>query len=35
MEDIPSVEALTAHGAQVINTTEPQSLSEGMFYVSG
>jgi 7,8-dihydropterin-6-yl-methyl-4-(beta-D-ribofuranosyl)aminobenzene 5'-phosphate synthase len=35
MEDIPSIEALTAHGAQVINTTEPQSLSDGMFYVSG
>ena len=35
MEDIPSVEALTAHGAQVINTTEPQSLLEDMFYVSG
>jgi 7,8-dihydropterin-6-yl-methyl-4-(beta-D-ribofuranosyl)aminobenzene 5'-phosphate synthase len=35
MEDIPSVEALTAHGAKVINTTEPQTLSEEMFYVSG
>ncbi len=35
MEDIPSVEALTAHGVQVVNATEPQSLSEGMFYVRG
>jgi len=35
MEDIPSVKALTAHGARVVNTREPQSLSEGMFYVSG
>jgi 7,8-dihydropterin-6-yl-methyl-4-(beta-D-ribofuranosyl)aminobenzene 5'-phosphate synthase len=33
--DIPSVEALKAHGAQVINTTEPQSLLDDMFYVSG
>jgi 7,8-dihydropterin-6-yl-methyl-4-(beta-D-ribofuranosyl)aminobenzene 5'-phosphate synthase len=35
MEDIPSVEALTAHDARKINTTKPQSLSGKMFYVSG
>jgi 7,8-dihydropterin-6-yl-methyl-4-(beta-D-ribofuranosyl)aminobenzene 5'-phosphate synthase len=35
MEDVPRVEDLTAHGAKVINTTEPQSLSEEMFYLSG
>ena len=35
MEDIPSIEALTAHGAQVINTTEPRSLLDDVFYVSG
>jgi 7,8-dihydropterin-6-yl-methyl-4-(beta-D-ribofuranosyl)aminobenzene 5'-phosphate synthase len=35
MEDVPSVEALTAHGARVVNTTEAQSLFGGMAYVSG
>jgi 7,8-dihydropterin-6-yl-methyl-4-(beta-D-ribofuranosyl)aminobenzene 5'-phosphate synthase len=35
IEDIPSVEALTAHGAKVINTTEPQNLLDNMFYISG
>jgi len=35
MEDIPSVEQLTAFGAEVIVTTEPQALHDGMFYVSG
>lgn len=35
MEDIPSVEALTAFGAEVIVTTEPQSLHDDMFFVSG
>lgn len=35
MEDIPSVEALTTFGAEVTVTTEPQSLHDGMFYVSG
>jgi 7,8-dihydropterin-6-yl-methyl-4-(beta-D-ribofuranosyl)aminobenzene 5'-phosphate synthase len=35
MEDVPSVQALTAHGARVINTTEPQVLLDGMAYVSG
>jgi len=35
MEDIPSVEELTAFGAEVIATTEPQALHDGMFFVSG
>lgn len=35
MEDIPSIEDLTAFGADVIVTTEPQFLHDGMFFVSG
>lgn len=35
MEDVPSVEELTAFGAEVIVTTEPQSLHNDMFFVSG
>ena len=35
MEDVPSIEALSAQGARVINTTEPQILLDGMAYVSG
>jgi 7,8-dihydropterin-6-yl-methyl-4-(beta-D-ribofuranosyl)aminobenzene 5'-phosphate synthase len=35
MEDVPSVQALTAHGARVINTTEPQFLFDELAYVSG
>ncbi len=35
MEDVPSVTALTAHGAHVINTTEAQLVLDGMAYVSG
>jgi 7,8-dihydropterin-6-yl-methyl-4-(beta-D-ribofuranosyl)aminobenzene 5'-phosphate synthase len=35
MEDVPSVEDLTAFGAEVIVTTEPQSLHDDMFFVSG
>jgi 7,8-dihydropterin-6-yl-methyl-4-(beta-D-ribofuranosyl)aminobenzene 5'-phosphate synthase len=35
MEDVPSIEALSAHGARVINTTEPQLILDGMGYVSG
>ena len=35
MEDIPSVDDLTAFGAEVIATREPQSLLDDMFYVSG
>ena len=33
-KDIPSVEALTRHGANVISTTEPQVFLGGMFYLS-
>ncbi len=35
MEDVPSVEDLTTFGAEVIATTEPQALLDGMFFVSG
>jgi 7,8-dihydropterin-6-yl-methyl-4-(beta-D-ribofuranosyl)aminobenzene 5'-phosphate synthase len=35
MEDVPSIQALIAHGAHVINTTEAQVLLDGMAYVSG
>jgi 7,8-dihydropterin-6-yl-methyl-4-(beta-D-ribofuranosyl)aminobenzene 5'-phosphate synthase len=35
MEDIPGVAALTSYGAEVVNTTEPQAVLNGMAYVSG
>jgi len=35
MEDVPNIAQLTAHGARVENTTEPQLLLDGMAYVSG
>src|SRR5271169_4346890 len=35
MEDVPSVVDLTAHGARVVNTREPQSFLDEMFYLSG
>ena len=35
MENVPSIDALTAHGARVINTTDPQLLLDGTAYVSG
>lgn len=35
MEDIPSIEDLTAFGAEVMATTEPQVLLDKMFFVSG
>jgi len=35
MEDVPSVATLTDHGADVVNTTEAQSLFDGMASVSG
>ena len=35
MEDVPSVEALTAHGARVIHTTEAQVLLDGLAWLSG
>jgi 7,8-dihydropterin-6-yl-methyl-4-(beta-D-ribofuranosyl)aminobenzene 5'-phosphate synthase len=35
MEDVPSMDALGAHGAAVVNTTEPRILLDGLAYVSG
>jgi 7,8-dihydropterin-6-yl-methyl-4-(beta-D-ribofuranosyl)aminobenzene 5'-phosphate synthase len=35
MEDVPSIAALTAHGARVVNTRDAQVLLGGMAYVSG
>lgn len=35
MEDVPSVAELTAHGARVVATREPQAPLGGMFYLSG
>ena len=35
MEDVPSVGVLTDNGADVVNSREPQTLFEGMAYVSG
>lgn len=35
IEDVPSVAALTAHGARVVTTTEAQLLLDGMVHVSG
>jgi 7,8-dihydropterin-6-yl-methyl-4-(beta-D-ribofuranosyl)aminobenzene 5'-phosphate synthase len=34
-KDVPSVEALTSHGARVVNTAEPQNFLDDMFHVSG
>ena len=34
-EDVPSIDALTDHGAHVVNTTEPQFLLDGLAYLSG
>jgi 7,8-dihydropterin-6-yl-methyl-4-(beta-D-ribofuranosyl)aminobenzene 5'-phosphate synthase len=34
-KDVPSIDALVAHGANVINSREPQSFLDDMFYVSG
>jgi 7,8-dihydropterin-6-yl-methyl-4-(beta-D-ribofuranosyl)aminobenzene 5'-phosphate synthase len=34
-KDVPSIDALAAHGANVINSREPQSFLDDMFYVSG
>ncbi|HXU57126.1 MAG TPA: MBL fold metallo-hydrolase [Verrucomicrobiae bacterium] len=33
--DVPSVDQLTKHGAAVVNTTEPQTILDAMFHVSG
>jgi 7,8-dihydropterin-6-yl-methyl-4-(beta-D-ribofuranosyl)aminobenzene 5'-phosphate synthase len=35
MEDIPSIAKLTAHGARVVSTRQPQVFLDGMFYLSG
>ncbi|MGE0868544.1 MAG: MBL fold metallo-hydrolase [Kofleriaceae bacterium] len=35
LEDVPSIAALTAHGAKVVATTEPQLVLDGLAYVSG
>lgn len=35
MKNVPSIEALTAHGAKVDCTREPRVLLDGMFYLSG
>jgi 7,8-dihydropterin-6-yl-methyl-4-(beta-D-ribofuranosyl)aminobenzene 5'-phosphate synthase len=35
MDDVPSVADLTAHGADVVVTAEPQSILDGTFFVSG
>jgi 7,8-dihydropterin-6-yl-methyl-4-(beta-D-ribofuranosyl)aminobenzene 5'-phosphate synthase len=35
MEDVPSVEALTANGARVVNTRDAQLLLDDLAYVSG
>ncbi len=35
MEDVPSVEALTAHGARVVVTREPQTVLDGLAWISG
>lgn len=35
MEDVPSIQELTDHGARVVNTREPQAFLDGMYYLSG
>jgi len=35
MEDVPSIADLTDFGADLVVTTEPQSILDGLFYVSG
>jgi 7,8-dihydropterin-6-yl-methyl-4-(beta-D-ribofuranosyl)aminobenzene 5'-phosphate synthase len=35
MDDVPSIDDLTAYGARVLCTTEPQTFLGDMFYVSG
>ena len=34
-KDVPGNDALTAHGASVVNTTRPHVLLDAMFYVCG
>ena len=35
MDDVPSVKTLQVNGAEVISIREPQTLLDGMFYLSG
>lgn len=35
MEDVPGIEALTAHGATVVTTAEAVTILDGLAYVSG
>ena len=35
MQDVPTIEELLAHGARVVNTTEPQGILDNQAYVSG
>ena len=35
LEDVPSIDPLTDHGALIVNTTKPQFLLDGLAYVSG
>jgi len=35
LEDVPGIDALTAYGARVVDTREPELLLDGMAYVSG
>jgi 7,8-dihydropterin-6-yl-methyl-4-(beta-D-ribofuranosyl)aminobenzene 5'-phosphate synthase len=35
MADVPSIDAMTACGAKVVNTKEPQPLADGLVYLSG
>lgn len=35
MQDVPSIDELSAHGARVVNTTEPQSIIDNQAFVSG
>jgi 7,8-dihydropterin-6-yl-methyl-4-(beta-D-ribofuranosyl)aminobenzene 5'-phosphate synthase len=34
-EDVPSLAELTQNGARIVNTTEPQSVFDGTFFISG
>jgi 7,8-dihydropterin-6-yl-methyl-4-(beta-D-ribofuranosyl)aminobenzene 5'-phosphate synthase len=35
MQDVPGIDELTAYGARVVNTTEPQIILDNLAYVSG
>ena len=32
MEDVPSIQELTDHGASVVSSDAPQAVLDGMFY---